>query len=81
MNIAEQFLLISAPQNNNRYEKLMLRRIDWAAADEEEEEGDHGAMEIGEPKQPNYCRLVWQVRSSAFLHVCVCSPPDVSVFI
>ena len=38
----------------------MLERIDWAAAGagEEEEEGDED--EGGEPKAPNYCRLVWQ---------------------
>lgn len=42
-----------------RYEKLMLRRIQWDAEEEEEQEG----MEEAEaPKAPNYCRLVWQVR-------------------
>lgn len=40
-----------------RYEKLMLRRIDWnAVQDEEEEEEEEGK----EARQPNYCRLVWQ---------------------
>ena len=39
-----------------RYERLMLERINWAAAGAAEEEEDEG----GEPKAPNYCRLVWQ---------------------
>ncbi|KAL4423323.1 hypothetical protein ABPG77_006118 [Micractinium sp. CCAP 211/92] len=40
-----------------RYEKLMLRRIDWQAGREEEEEED---AEGKPPKPPNYCKLVWQ---------------------
>lgn len=43
-----------------RYEKLMLRRIDWNAGREEEEEEE--AEEGKPPKPPNYCHLVWQVR-------------------
>ena len=41
----------------------MLRRIDWAAADEEEEEE---AMATDGAQRPNYCRLVWQVRGSVW---------------
>lgn len=41
-----------------RYEKLMLRRIDWNAGREEEEE------EGAEERPPNYCYLVWQVRAA-----------------
>ena len=45
-----------------RYEKLMLRRIDWNARREEEEEQDEeqdgGAAR---ERRPNYCHLVWQV--------------------
>lgn len=37
----------------------MLRRIDWAAADEEEEEE---AMATDGTQRPNFCRLVWQAR-------------------
>lgn len=41
-----------------RYEKLMLRRIDWnVGRDEEEEEEEEGKP----PRPPNYCHLVWQV--------------------
>ncbi|KAK2078229.1 hypothetical protein QBZ16_004098 [Prototheca wickerhamii] len=45
------------PKAQRRYEKLMLRRIDWAAADDEEEEE---AMATDGAQRPNYCRLVWQ---------------------
>ncbi|KAL6776099.1 PRP3 [Auxenochlorella protothecoides x Auxenochlorella symbiontica] len=45
------------PKAQRRYEKLMLRRIQWNAEEEDEQEG----MEEAEaPKAPNYCRLVWQ---------------------
>lgn len=47
----------------SRYEKLMLRRIDWNAGREEEEEAE---AEGGKPpRPPNYCHLVWQVRRGA----------------
>ncbi|OAY78986.1 U4/U6 small nuclear ribonucleoprotein Prp3 [Ananas comosus] len=39
-----------------RYGKLMLRRIDWAAAVNDEEEGD----EVDPDKPVNSCVLVWQ---------------------
>ena len=47
----------------HRYEKLMLRRIDWnqRREDEEEEEEEEEEGEGGEAKPPNYCHLVWQV--------------------
>lgn len=50
-----------APKPLSRYEKLMLRRIDWnkkVDGDGEEEEGD--VMYEEKQQQPNYCHLVWQ---------------------
>lgn len=40
------------PKSHKRYEKLMLRRIDWSLASED-------AL----PREaPNQCHLVWKVR-------------------
>ncbi|CAN1257811.1 Protein RDM16 [Linum perenne] len=46
-------------KSNKRYGNLMLRRINWAEAvnDEEDEEGGGGG---DEDKPPNKCVLVWQ---------------------
>ena len=44
-----------------RYEKLMLRRIDWNQGREEEEAEEAEGGTGKPPKQPNYCYLVWQV--------------------
>lgn len=46
--------------HRRRYEKLMLRRIDWNARREEEEEEEEDPTKPNKP--PNYCHLVWQVR-------------------
>lgn len=58
--LADAFCLVvveGSPKTLRRYEKLMLRRIDWNQGREEEEEED----ESGKPsKPPNYCHLVWQ---------------------
>jgi U4/U6 small nuclear ribonucleoprotein PRP3 len=56
------------PKTLRRYEKLMLRRIDWSGAgkntqDDEDEEDDDG-----DGKPHNYCHLVWTgvVKENAF---------------
>ena len=57
------------PPTPSRYEKLMLRRIDWNAGREEEEEA--AEAEGGKPpRPPNYCHLVWQVRWAALGWAC-----------
>jgi hypothetical protein len=43
-----------------RYSKLMLRRIDWDDGRDDEEEA--AAEEGRQPREPNQCVLVWQVR-------------------
>jgi U4/U6 small nuclear ribonucleoprotein PRP3 len=52
---------------HKRYNKLMLRRINWAE-DDDDDEGAQAAAMAEPPKQPNYCRLVWEgeVREAAF---------------
>ncbi|EFN55649.1 hypothetical protein CHLNCDRAFT_23069, partial [Chlorella variabilis] len=47
-----------SPKTLRRYEKLMLRRIDWNARREEEEEEEEDPTKPNKP--PNYCHLVWQ---------------------
>jgi U4/U6 small nuclear ribonucleoprotein PRP3 len=60
------------PKSIKRYQKLMLRRIDWSATpsaaglqdeDQEAEDGTGEADNAGKPM--NSCHLVWQVRHFA----------------
>jgi U4/U6 small nuclear ribonucleoprotein PRP3 len=64
------------PKTLRRYEKLMLRRIDWSGAgkkngneDDEEDEDDYeGGDQNNRGKPRNYCHLVWTgvVKENAF---------------
>lgn len=63
-----------------RYQKLMLRRINWNQGREEEEEAAEGGDPAKQAKPPNYCHLVWQVRGHGELgrgpaQHSVCSTP------
>ncbi|XP_050210020.1 protein RDM16 [Mercurialis annua] len=66
-----------------RYGKLMLRRINWAEAVDEEEDGDDGSDE----KPVNKCVLVWQgsVAKSSFhrfsVHECLTEAAARKVFV
>lgn len=62
------------PKTLRRYEKLMLRRIDWNAGrgddadDDGDDEMDRDGVGKEESKLPNYCHLVWTgvVKDRAF---------------
>ncbi|KAM7271041.1 hypothetical protein ACFE04_030255 [Oxalis oulophora] len=70
------------PKSIKRYGKLMLKRINWLEAREEENEDD----EV-EDRPPNKCVLVWQgsVAKSSFyrffVHECMTEPAAKKVFI
>lgn len=56
LSVPNQFSLVvveGGPKTLRRYEKLMLRRINWNPA--QEDAGEEGAP----PGPPNYCHLVW----------------------
>ena len=48
----------AGPKSLKRYGKLMGRRIDWAAVDEDEEAAARAPGEA--PRPPNACTLVWE---------------------
>ncbi|KAL4522820.1 hypothetical protein Ndes2526B_g00850 [Nannochloris sp. 'desiccata'] len=64
------------PKTLRRYEKLMLRRIDWSGAGKnvneeqgsEEDEEDRNGDDTDRTKSRNYCHLVWTgvVKENAF---------------